>query len=163
VQVFDNLTAQEEENLKSLVREECKTDLHYLAKEVLGYNRITNHIHKQMAIDIDTPKYKFKLLLWPRGHFKSTLGTESYAVQKLLRNPNERQLITNAKLENSRKFLRTIANHFNANAKFRWLWRDWWVDEYASGFDKSSMKDKLDWVVRDVQDEFTLLRPYAGR
>ncbi len=163
MQVFDNLTPHEEEQLKSIAREKCREDLHFLAKEILGYHRITDHIHKKMARDIDTPRYRFRLLLWPRGHFKSTLGTESYPIQRLLRDPNERLLITNAKLENSRKFLRTIANQFHSNAKFRWLWRGWWINSYANEYDRASMRDKLDWVVRDVQDELTLLRPYAGR
>lgn len=160
---FPEMSDQEENALKAEFRSICLDDLHYLAKHILNYNRVTDHIHKTMAQDIDTPKYKFKLLLWPRGHFKSTLGTEARSIQKLLRNPNERILITNAKLENARRFLRTIARHFHANSKFRWLWRDWWLDQFSTEYDRQQMKDKLDWVVRDTQDEFTLLRPYAGR
>src|SRR5690606_25698532 len=72
-------------------------------------------------------------------------------------------LITNAKLDNSRKFLRTIAKHFNSNPRFRWVWRDWWIKKYATEYDRATMKDKLDWVVRDVQDELTLLRPGQAR
>jgi Terminase-like family. len=161
--IFENLSEREEEAVKSEARRLCKEDLHYLAKYVLGYNRVTDHIHKRMARDIDTPKYRFKLLLWPRGHFKSTLGTEARSIQKLLRNPNERILITNAKLENSRRFLRAIAHHFNANARFRWLWREYWLKTYATPFHRAELKDRLDWVVRDTQDEFTVLRPYEGR
>lgn len=163
IRVFPNLSLEEEEAIKIQARERCKEDLHYLAKHVLGYNKITDHYHLQMARDIDTPKYRFKLLLHARGHYKSTIGTESRAIQKLLRNPNERILITNAKLDNSRKFLRAISRHFESNARFRWLWRDWWIETYASAYDKAMMKDKLDWVVRSTQDELILLRPYQGR
>ncbi len=161
--VYPELSVREESALKEEARKRCTDDLHYLAKEVLGYNRITDHYHKRMAMDIDTPKYKFKLLLHPRGHFKSTIGTESRSIQKLLRNPNERILITNAKLENARRFLRAIAHHWNANPKFRWLWRDYWIEQYSSPFMRAELGDKLDWVMRDTQDEFTLLRPYVGR
>ncbi len=158
-----SLTPREEEALRIEARERCLTDLHYLAKYVLGYDRITDHYHKTMAKDIDTPRYRFRLLLHPRSHFKSTLGTESYAIQRLLRNPNERILITNAKLDNSRKFLRTIVQHFNANNKFRWVWRDWWIKEYATEFHKEDMKQRLDWITRNTQDELMLLRPHGIR
>ena len=163
MRAFPNLTEEQEEVLKEEARQKCLEDLHYLAKHILGYDRLTEHYHRSMAKDIDTPKYKFKLLLHPRGHFKSTLGTESYPIKKSLENPNLRCLITNAKLDNSRKFLRTIAKHFNSNPRFRWVWRDWWIKKYATEYDRATMKDKLDWVVRDVQDELTLLRPGQAR
>lgn len=163
MRAFPNLTEEQEEILKEEARQKCLEDLHYLAKHILGYDRLTEHYHRSMAKDIDTPKYKFKLLLHPRGHFKSTLGTESYPIKKSLENPNLRCLITNAKLDNSRKFLRTIAKHFNSNPRFRWVWRDWWIKKYATEYDRATMKDKLDWVVRDVQDELTLLRPGQAR
>lgn len=154
---------EEERAIQEEARIKSQEDLHYLAKHLLGYSRVTDHIHRRMAKDVDTPKYRFKLLLWPRGHFKSTIATESFSIQKLLRDANERILITNVKLDNSRKFLRTIANHFTSSPKFRWAWRDHWIDEYATAYHKAEMKDKLDWVSRNTQDELILLRPYAGR
>lgn len=163
MRAFPNLTEQQEEVLKEEARQKCFEDLHYLAKHILGYDRLTEHYHRSMAKDIDTPKYKFRLLMHPRGHFKSTLGTESYPIKKSLENPNLRCLLTNAKLDNSRKFLRTIAKHFNSNPRFRWVWRDWWIKKYATEYDRATMRDKLDWVVRDVQDELTLLRPGQAR
>lgn len=163
MKIFPEFTEQEEELFKQEARQLCLNDLHYLAKEILGYNRLTDHYHKRMCQDIDTPKYRFRLLLHPRGHFKSTIGTESRSCQKLIRNPNERILISNAKLENSRKFLRAIAYHFNYNSKFRWLWREWWMENYATEYHRAEFGKKLDWVIRDTQDEFTLLRPYEGR
>lgn len=160
---FPDLSQAQEKAIASEVRKRCKDDLHYLAKHVLGYDRVTDHYHKRMAMDIDTPNYKFKLLLHPRGHFKSTLGTETRSIQKLLRNPNERILITNAKLDNSRKFLRAIAGHFESTPRLRWAWRDWWVENYATAYHKEVMGDKLDWITRSTQDELVMLRPYQGR
>ncbi len=160
---YTDLTAKEQELLRHEARQRCLEDLHYLSKHVLGYNRLTEHVHRDMARDIDTPKYRFKLLLWPRGHFKSTIGTESFGIQTALRAPNARILITNVKLDNARKFLRTISQHFTSNTMFRWVWKQWWIDHYASDFDKMEMGPKLDWITRNVQDELSLLRPYAGR
>ena len=162
-QAFPDKSPEEEEALKELTRERSVQDLHYLAKHVLGYDRITDHYHREMAHDITLPGYRFKLLLHARGHFKSTVATEAGAIFKLLREPRERILITNVKLGNSRKFLRAIAHHFNSNPRFRWAWRDWWIDNYASAYHKADRGDKLDWVVRDTQDEFSILRPYEGR
>ena len=163
IRVFPELKVEEEEKLKAESRSKCLEDLHYLAKFVLGYNRITDHIHSRMCKDVDTPQYKFKLLLWPRSHFKSTIATESYSIQSLLRNPDERILITNAKLENARKFLRAIARHFQAGPKLRWAWFDYWLAKYASDYHRAQMKDKLDWITRSTQDELVLLRPGMGR
>jgi len=158
-----DLKPEEEAAVKERVRMLCRKDLHYLAKHVLNYDRVTDHIHKRMARDVDTPGYRFKMLLWPRGSFKSTIATESGAIQRLLRDPTERILITNAKLGNSQKFLRAIANHFHYNSKFRWFWRDWWMNEYATPYDRQEQEGNLDWVQHDTQDEFTLLRPGTRR
>ena len=160
---FRDMSPQEEAALKEEARQMCREDLHYLAKHVLGYNRLTDNYHRKMAEDIGDPDYKYRLLLHPRGHFKSTLGTEAFAVQTLLKNPSSRILITNAKLDNARKFMRTIARHFTGNPKFRWVWRDWWMEQFGNAYYRAEMRDKLDWVYRDTQDEFTLLRPYEGR
>lgn len=163
VRAFPELTEREELIAQEGIREQSKDDLYFLAKHLLGYNKLTENFHKQMCRTIDTPRYRFKLLLYPRGHYKSTLATESYSIQRLLRNPSERILITNVKLDNSRKFLRTISHHFNTNQKFRWAWRNWWINSYATPYHKAQVGDKLDWVVRNTQDELTLLRPGAGR
>jgi len=64
----------EEEKIKVQARELCKHDLYYLAKEVLGFKKLTEDCHAGMVRDIDTPNYKFKLLLWPRGHYKCLSG-----------------------------------------------------------------------------------------
>jgi len=163
IRAFPELSAKEEEALKSEARLRSLEDLHYLTKHILGYDRVTDHIHKNMCQDVDTPQYKFKLLLWPRSHFKSTIATESYSIQCLLRDPDERILITNAKLENARRFLRAITRHFEATAKFRWAWWDHWIEQYATSYHRQVMGDKLDWIVRNTQDEMTLLRPGSGR
>ncbi len=67
MRAFPELTLAEEEALKEEARYKSKDDLHYLAKHLLGYHKVTDHIHRRMAKDIDTPRYRFKLLLWPRG------------------------------------------------------------------------------------------------
>ena len=161
VQEFSSL--KEEQAFKEEARLQSKNDLFYLAKYVLGYDKLVAPLHQVMAKDIDTPKHKFSLLLWPRGHFKSTIGTEARSIQLLLRDPNERILITNAKLDNARKFLRVIASHFENNARFRWIWRDYWIQKYATAAIKAARGDNLDWVERSVGDELTLVRPELRR
>jgi len=163
IRAFPELSAEEEEALKEETRDKSRNDLHYLAKHLLGFDKLTDHYHREMCIDVDSRTHKFKLLLHPRGHYKSTIAAESYSILKLLRDPDEHILVTNAKLGNSQKFLRSIANQFTSNPKFRWAWRDWWVKNYATSYHRNDMKEKLDWVVRNTQDEFTLLRPSMVR
>ncbi len=160
---FPELSEKEEEALKAEARQKSLDDLHYFTKYMLGFDRLTDHYHKSMCMDVDAPGYKFKLLLHPRGHYKSTVASESYSILKLLRDPNERILITNAKLDNSQKFLRSIASQFNQNSRFRWAWRDWWINQYADNYTKAERGDKLDWLTRNTQNELTVLRPGTVR
>lgn len=103
----------------------CKSDLFYLAKNVLGYKDITEAYHKPIADTLRKYDNSWQFHLHPRGHFKSTLITVSETVQELLNNPNETILITNAVLGNSISFLKEIKSHFIQNEKFRSLFPEY--------------------------------------
>lgn len=106
--------------LASMEAERGKLDLFYFCKNILGMP-IDEQPHKEMAEEIAALD-RFGLLLWPRHHLKSTVGTEGYSMWRIIRNPNIRILVTNAKLDNSRKFLASIVRHFQTNVKLRALY-----------------------------------------
>lgn len=98
-----SLTTQE---LKTL-RQRCRTDLKFLAKNICGMDAWEDSLHNDLAAFLERPTDK-KLILVPRGHLKSSIVTVVWAIQQILKNPNVRILITNAVWDLSRKFLREI-------------------------------------------------------
>lgn len=60
-----------------------------------------------------------KLILLPRGHFKTTLCTVSYPIWRLLRDPNVRIALVSATQSNASAYLREIKGHILANSFLR--------------------------------------------
>jgi predicted phage terminase large subunit-like protein len=131
------------ETLKK-IRQFSRTNLLYLCREVLGYKDVSQEVHGEI---IDTLQ-KFKggteeflpegkivytpacslwelegprntLILFPRGHLKTTIITQAHAIQWILNYPNIRILISTATGEQCVKMVREIKGHFQFNNKFR--------------------------------------------
>lgn len=116
----------------------CKTDLFYLAKEILGYSKMTEATHQELC-DYTTsilpnppptnaiqekhpefdPRKNLLLLLMPRGSFKSSVVTVSFTLQMFLNEPNTRILIDSETFSKSKAFFREIAYHLTSNEKYR--------------------------------------------
>lgn len=94
-------------DLKAL-RERCRTDLKFLAKDICGMTAWEDSLHNDLAQFLESPTDR-KLILIPRGHLKSSLVTVCWSIQQILRNPNIRILITNAVWDTARLFLREIS------------------------------------------------------
>ena len=92
------------------VREACKENLKFLCKEFLHMSDWDDKVHSELAEQLKRPTDK-KLILMPRGHFKSSVVTIGYAIQCLLKDPNIRILITNARWELSADFLDQIKDY----------------------------------------------------
>ncbi len=92
------------------VREMCRTNLKYLAKEFLGMTKWDDNLHDDLASYLEKSG-KYKLILIPRGHLKSSLVTVAWVIQQLLRNPDTRILIRNAVWDQSRRFLGQIQGY----------------------------------------------------
>lgn len=94
-------------------RELCKRDLYYLAKFVLGYDRLRFHCHYYMAKTMqDLPPGYRGLRQFPRDTYKTTVCTVSYSVQQILRDPNVRLLIYCNNRDNAYARLGEIKNQF---------------------------------------------------
>lgn len=101
-----------------------KENLIYLMEDILKYPKM-GQLHKRVEEKLkETEKSRRGIFLLPRGHLKTTEITISYAVQRLLQNPNLRVLITNERLDNARSFLREIKGHFEKNETLRFLYGD---------------------------------------
>jgi hypothetical protein len=67
-----------------LFRYLCKHNSYFLAKTVLGYDRL-RQVHIDLCNWIDsTDGERFRLVLMPRGHFKSTIDTITKSIQVAL-------------------------------------------------------------------------------
>lgn len=118
----------------------CKTDLYYLAKEILGYAKMEPHVHQELC-DYTTsilpnkpedltirikeqhpefdPTKNLLLLLMPRGTFKSSVVTVSFTLQYMLNEPNARILLDSETYSKSKAFLREVMEHLMNNARYR--------------------------------------------
>lgn len=70
--------------------------------------------------DLEGPRKS--LILWPRGHLKTTVCTIAYTIQWILNYPDVRILLSSGTGEQVRKFLDEILSHFRHNDMFRWVY-----------------------------------------
>jgi len=110
------------------LRRQAKTDLYFLANTILGYNKLSPGLHGHFATWMTrTNKNQYRLILLPRGHYKSTITTISDSIQIVLpddggnepypRNlgPEVRLLIAHEGQEHAARFLTSITSHFRTN------------------------------------------------
>jgi len=88
---------------------------------------MVERVHRPMCAfltkDIERPlnEQATKILLEPRGVYKSTIGSIAYPLWMLLKNPNMTILINNEELGKAKDFLREIRFHITENEKFKLL------------------------------------------
>ena len=80
------------------------------AKFLLGYEDLTDYTHGDVIKSLEDAS-KRKLIVMPRGTFKSSLCSVTYPIWLLLNNPNLRILLDGELYSNSKNFLREIKQH----------------------------------------------------
>lgn len=121
---FTHLTTDEWKYL----RHRAKTDLFFLAHGVLGFKKLSVNLHGNLcAWHRLTNGYRFREILLPRAHYKSSIETIADSVQIILpddsglepwpRNlgPDCRLLIVHEIIDQASRFLSGIAGHFLEN------------------------------------------------
>lgn len=105
-------------------REFAKIDRMYLANEVLGYD-FREETHREL-FDLYPPfiegvPWQFTqrdvLVLWARGHFKTTAAMVVLVIQAILIYPDIRVLIMQGNIKNTQGRLKEIASHFLGTAQ----------------------------------------------
>jgi len=137
------------ENLKR-IRQVCRTDLLWLCNHVLGYRDVSQEVHGEMIDSLQKfkgGKEKFNadadleytpfvslwelsgprntLILFPRGHLKTTVITIAHTIQWILNYPDVRILISTATGDQCKKMLMEIKSHFQFNEQFRSVFADY--------------------------------------
>ena len=100
---------------QAVTREIYKADLFLTAYDLLGYKDLSWQTHGPVCEALQASTHR-KLIILPRGCFKSSLCSVAYPIWCLLRDPNERILIDSELYSNSKNFLREIALHMQSNS-----------------------------------------------
>lgn len=129
-----------------------RRNLFFFDKGILGYKDMTESCHGPLCVFIDQNGCRFKLILMPRDHYKTSVVTIGSSMQKAVRNPNERILIANESATNAERMLRAIRLHCESNRVFRTL--------YSSVIPKETRKvrwndSELDFVRQEIYPEPT--------
>ena len=114
--------------MESKLREYAKRgrdDLFWLCKNVLGYDKVQKKPHQDLIDFMESSTRRTRLILMPRGSFKSSVITVAYTIQQMIRNPNIRILISSETQNKSIKFVSEIKAHIEGNAKFKALYGNW--------------------------------------
>ena len=102
----------------------AKSDFRFLV-HLLGY-KDTGKFHLPLMEGIASARIldevpKMRLWLWSRGHFKTSLITESHSVFLILNNPDIRILVVANTMDIAKKVLINIKSHFMFNDHLRYL------------------------------------------
>ena len=94
-----------------------KNDLYDMAWTV-GHRDLYEPLHKWFCDKITDEQHKRRMILMPRKHFKTTLGTIDYCVYRIVRNPQIKILIVSATKYIAEGFLAGIATILEKNDNF---------------------------------------------
>jgi hypothetical protein len=126
-EAVEEVTALPQSDIDEL-RERAKNDLYFLSLGILGQGvapekqAISVAVHGQFCRIITGEEKKRRLLLMPRGHLKSTIGTVADSIRLALLEPNDaRVLIASETVTLAEKFLQEIKGHFERNPLLRAL------------------------------------------
>lgn len=111
-------------DLRHDMAEHGRRDLFYFGKGVLGYRDMTVGCHMPLTTFINRHPARQKLILMPRGHFKTSVVTISGSLQKVVVSTDRRILIANETASNAQRFLSAIRQHVENNRVFRALYSD---------------------------------------
>lgn len=98
------------DTLLELLRRSYRDSLFATTKHLLGYRDVNWRTHGDVFRALEAPTRR-KLIVMPRGTFKSSICSVAFPIWLLLRNPELRILIDSELYTNSKNFLREIAGH----------------------------------------------------
>lgn len=121
--MMEKMYVESKELQYKLYRAKAGADLYLFNKYILGVVNGQNKvplapIHKDLCHVVQNNRNKKKLILFPRGHLKSTLITVGYSLFRIVENINTRILIINATWQVAVDFMTEIKNHLEKNETF---------------------------------------------
>lgn len=110
------------QDIKKDLAERGRRDLFFFDHGVLGMRDMTEDCHGPACAFADLNPKQFKLFLEPRDHLKTSKLTIGGTMQRLVKDPEQRQLIANESGTNAQRMLRSIRQHADGNRVFRALY-----------------------------------------
>jgi len=101
---------QNETDLRAHERKLYEHSQFLTAKFLLGYSGVNHQTHDDMisVLEGNSPR---KLIVMPRGTFKTSVAVVAYAIWRALKNPNIRIVLDSELFTNSKKSMREISQH----------------------------------------------------
>lgn len=121
---------QEEEEINSaLIKKVLLGNLYKFNKFALQIEKGEKNVplapfHREMCAFVDKNPKRFKLILVPRGHLKSSIITVGKSLQWMYNDPSVRILIANATYRMATTFVGQIQRHLRFNQKLLEFFRD---------------------------------------
>jgi hypothetical protein len=97
----------------AFLRELYLEDFFAFAKHGLGFQDLEWSVHRE-PVKVCESSAARKLIIEPRGSFKSSLGSVAYPIWRYLRNPDITILLDSELYTNSKNFLREIKGHLES-------------------------------------------------
>ena len=121
----------QKEALLKVIAQKYRGSLYLLCKDLLGYSDITHFTHDKIIHALES-KTKRKMIVVPRGCFKSSIGVVGFSIFCLLNNPDLRILIDSEIYDNSKNFIREIRGKLES-PKMITLFGDFKSNQWAEG------------------------------
>jgi len=115
------MAKSEQEQLQE-IKSKADRDTLYFCKKVLGYDKMRESPHGQLLNFVDNSVKRTKLILMPRGSYKSTAITVGRTLKKITENPNLRILIASETQRNAIRFAKEIKTQLEENPRFKLLY-----------------------------------------
>jgi len=106
------------------VRRVADADLFFFAKYILAYKDLRHDTHDEAVRVLESDAHR-KIVIMPRGTFKSTLASVAYPIWRLARDPDMTIMLDSEIYTNSKNFLREIRQHLESNDLLRMVWGPW--------------------------------------
>lgn len=122
--IEENPSLLNDDQIKSLLEQEAilgLEDAYHFNKYILGCKEMEEQPHRELCDFLYGGK-DAKLIMLPRGSFKSTVVTVGFTLNNIVLDGNIRVLIASEKLSNAQKFLSEIKGHMEGNEYFRTLY-----------------------------------------
>ncbi len=104
------------------VRQRGKDSLYFFAKAILGFEDLTDHIHKPICDELQDDENKRIMIILPRDWFKSSIGSIAYPIWRAINNPNIRILVVQNTMTNACKKLSSIKAMIESNELLKSLY-----------------------------------------
>lgn len=116
--MIDILSKYSAENQRKILaeikRDIFRKSLFLFAKRICGYEDVDPDTHGPMIQALEDPETKKKMVVVPRGCFKSSITSVAYPMWMLERNSNLRIMLDSELYSNSKNFLREIRSHYES-------------------------------------------------